>query len=439
MDLQFDNLPTGDYRIRPIISLATGIVPVIKKEVAWFVGSMNMELTPQEGTFEEAGGEMVVAVAAKMARPISAQCDEDWITTEVTQLDANGKGSVTVKVKANDTDHFRTAIVTVRQRYSADSSDYLEKTFTVRQYGGLELETPKVEFDAKGGTKTIELRTSLSPVTINLNGNDSWVTVRQEGHNLIITVKPNEGVKRTASITITAWSEKNQGFRSINLNIEQDGNPEGYAEVTPRVVEFPAYGGVTYVQTEFDYEHASQWFSSGPTGPLKRSWGPYPGPYEDQVYITAGPNTTDKATTDTLLVGFTNEKGNYDVGCIIPVIIKQAAGPSDVQEMRNLFVGTWVSDYEYTNDLLFQQRYVFNSDYTFSESFRTRSSESKPWGNWSTPKTGTYTVNSFRQASNCITIYLKRTNETSESFLVVYPHDLRRLMYYGYYLNKEEQ
>ena len=165
-----------------------------------------------------------------------------------------------------------------------------------------------------------------------------------------------------------------------------------------------------------------------------RSWGPA-GKYAKQIYITAGPNTTNKATQDTLLVSFTNVENGWESGYKIPVIVKQAAGPSNVQEMRKLFEGTWVSDYE--NDPLFQKRYVFNSDYTCSESSRTRTSESKPWGNWSKPQTGTYKVNSFKQASNCITIYLKRTNESAESYIVVYPHDWHRLMYYGYYLSKE--
>ena len=70
--------------------------------------------------------------------PITANPNDDWITTEIVGPAAGEKyGVMKVKVAENNTDAYRTGTVTVRQRYS--QTEFVEKTLTVNQYGGLQL------------------------------------------------------------------------------------------------------------------------------------------------------------------------------------------------------------------------------------------------------------------------------------------------------------
>lgn len=246
VEVSFTDLPAGEYRVRPIVNLF-GNIPVMKQEKVAVIASRDMLLKPEEAFFEEEGGEMDVTLVTKLAMPITAESDQDWIKTEITLPDGKGGyGKMHVKVAENNTDAYRTGTITVRQRYSPTLMS--EKTFTVKQYGGLELSPSTLNFDKAGATKQVQILTSMNPITINLKGNDDWLEYDLDDRTLTITAKENPGPTRTATVVVSAWNPKYNGINAKDLTIRQEGTVD--ASLEPSSLNFLAEGGTQQVSVK---------------------------------------------------------------------------------------------------------------------------------------------------------------------------------------------
>lgn len=303
----FTKMDPGEYRLRPIIafpgveSLKSLIVPVYNEEKAVVIEEQELNLDPVEGTFEESGGEMEVTLLNKLSRPITAECDANWIKTEITLPDGKGGyGKMKVKVDENNTDAFRTATITVRQRYS--TTHYSEKTFTVKQYGGLQLSPKQLSFGKDGGGQTIEILTSMRPITINLNGNDDWISYDLDGNKLTIIVKPNSGAPRKADITISAWSSKHNGINTVKLTVTQEGEDTSVPHISPTSLSFSAKGGTQKVNAYLGttYNRIGNRVEKDGTGWITAENNEYNDGF--YVNITAKPNTTGAKRTGTVSI-----------------------------------------------------------------------------------------------------------------------------------------
>ena len=328
----FTKMEPGEYRLRPIIAI-TGveslkglIVTVYSAEKAVTIEPKELKLDPEEGIFEETGGDMDVTVVTKLAMPITAESDQDWITTEITLPDGNGGyGKMRVKVAENNTDAYRTGTITVRQRYSPTLSS--EKTFTVKQYGGLQLSTSQLEFTKDGGSSEVEIQTSMRPITINLGEAASWISYELDGNKLYLTVKPNADAPRTATITVAAWSDKHQGITTRTLTIKQQGEDSSVPHVSPTELKFTAKGGTQSVQAYVGdtYNRVGVRIEKDASG-----WVSVPEFDTDHLEITVKPNTTGaerKGTVTVFMAAFEGDAPAADTPMkSFPVTITQEAG-----------------------------------------------------------------------------------------------------------------
>ena len=325
VDVEFKDIPPGEYRARPLIA-GPGLIPVIEKEHIVYIAAKDIELKPEEGIFDEAGGEMEVTLVSQQTMPITATSDKDWITTDITLPDGKGGyGVMVVKVAENNTDAYRTGTVTVRQRYS--TSEYKEKTFTVKQYGGLQLSPAKLNFTKDGGAETVEILTSMRPITINLNGAENWIGYELDGNKLYLTVKPNTGAPRTASITVSAWSSRHNGINAKTLTITQQGEDTSVPHVSPTSLSYSAKGGMQSVQAYVGNVYNRVGYAVGNDC---KSWISVAN-YEDyHLEITAKPNTTGAERTGTVTVYMAAFEGDSPAPgtemATFPITITQAGG-----------------------------------------------------------------------------------------------------------------
>ena len=296
----------------------------------------------------------------------------------------------------------------------------------------------ELTFEAAGGKETVKVEAKGYKYYGGFAGDDcdDWVTVKtSELGSFTVTASANKTTdERTGTVYAFATNSTNPTLADTKLlpiKVTQAA-ADGNASVTPTLIEFPAYGGVSFVDTQFDYEYASNKFVTGPTGLLKRTWGA--GIYKDQIYVTAGLNTSGKATVDTLMIGFTNDRDMpFDRRYKIPVVVKQKAGPATLQDMIKIMQGTWISTEE-SNDT-WQIRLKVEADGSYSRQDRDRSNSTKPWSNWRGWTTGDfYTVTSYEQFNNGLTIHVKNKKDNAEPFFAIQPH---AVIYYGWHLVKE--
>lgn len=401
-----------------------------KESVELRKAESDFEISPNAITAEEGGDQFTVRLLNTSGAALTCDESDYWFNAEIKKLAGGNKENIMlVTVEENNTNRYRTGKVVVKMMVGSKA---IEKTLSVAQYGGLQLDQTELTFDVKGGTEIVNILTSMKPITVNLNGCEGWVRIQQDDRKLTITVLENKGMKRNGTIIISGYSEKNIGFSSVKLAISQDGEePDGYAKVTPTLIEFPAYGGLAIVDTEEDYENTYTTFDPTPTASLMKSWGS--GTYSSECYITAAPNNSNKATTDTLVFSYSNNEDTpYAERYKIPVIIKQKAGPADLQDMMKMMKGEWISTEE--SNPTWQRRLVYNGDGTYTSQQRTRTSESKPWGNWSSVSSHKYKVTSYSQSGNSIRINIVEDGK-NETFLAFFPH---YVIYYGWYLVKEK-
>ena len=329
----FTKMEPGEYRLRPIIaitgveSLKSLIVPVYSAEKAVTIEQMELKIDPEEGTFEEAGGDMDVTLVSKVAMPITAESNVDWISTEITLPDGKGGyGKMRVKVAENNTDAYRTGTITVRQRYSPTLSS--EKTFTVKQYGGLQISPTQLNFTKAGGSSEVEILTSMRPITINLGDAASWISYELEGNKLFLTVKPNTDAPRTATITIAAWSDKHQGINTKTLTVKQEGEDTSVPHVSPTSLNFSAKGGTQKVQAYVGNQYNHVGFAVSNNG---KDWVSVENYDDYHMEITVKPNTTGAERTSTVTVYMASFEGDAPPAGTpmqtFTVTITQAGGP----------------------------------------------------------------------------------------------------------------
>ena len=326
IDLEITGLEAGEYRVRPIIRHGLlGMVPIYSQEKVLIVEPQELMLKPSEGTFEEQGGEAVVTLVSKLNTPITIDTDDKWITATVNEPAAGEKyRTMTVKVAENNTDALRTGAIRVRQRF--DATTFVDRYYSVRQYGGLQLSVSKLDVEPAGDECDVEVMTSMRPVTINLQGADDWIGWYLEGNNLHLSIKENSGTNRTATIIVSAWSEKHQGINTAKLYVNQKGAID--ASVSPADLTFEAAGGTQRVNVVLG---PATTFNDVILSKADREWLIVE--KQDAYFnITAMPNTNteERKTTVDVSVTTTDADGK-SVSSTLPVNIAQKFGATSVE------------------------------------------------------------------------------------------------------------
>ena len=263
--------------------------------------------------------------------PITANPNDDWITTEIVGPSGGEKYRVMkVKVAENNTDAYRTGTVTVRQRYT--QTEFVEKTLTVKQYGGLQLSPSLLVIPKEGGTKTVNILTSMDPITIDLNDGKDWLSYDLEKRTLTITASENTGAQRTATVIVSAWSSRHNGFNTTKLTVRQDGAVN--ASVQPSALTFQPNGGTQQVSVTLGAgvtltgatvsEDAKDWLI------VEKGTG--------HVNITAMPNTVAQQRQGTVYCEVTKD----DTGEMVemPVSVTQEMSTASISPASLLFAAS---------------------------------------------------------------------------------------------------
>ena len=326
----FTKMEPGEYRLRPIIaitgveSLKSLIVPVYSAEKAVTIESKELTLDPESVIMEEDGGEVTVKLRTSSAMPVNVTPFQEWIKVNVTQPDpTKGGGEMVVTVLPNDEERFRQGSISVVQMLG--EGNYNQKEFTIKQYGGLQLSVSSLDIDVDGGSRTVEVLTSMSPININLNGADDWISYGLDNRNLHLTFTKNDGAQRTATITVSAWSSKHNGINTVTLTVTQKGLVN--ASVEPSSVSFEATGGTQRVNinlgenTTFEdvvlSTSGKQWLTAEK--------------HDNYFNLTAMPNTepAERETTVDVLIGSTNPDGVKNT-VTLPVTVTQTFAAASI-------------------------------------------------------------------------------------------------------------
>lgn len=250
VDLKIEDVAPGEYMVRPIVkTIAIGDIPVYSEQQLITIVKQDIELKPSEITAEEDGGEFDIEILNSILGDFTAVTYNDWVEATI-QNDNSSVGSTSKKlhvtVKANDEEKYRTTTIAVRQ---VIGTNFVEKVLTVNQYGGIELSKSKISFTEDGGTESMEVRTSMRPINVNLNGAD-WLSYEINGTNITFTAIANTGEARTATVTISAWNSKTQGITTKTITIVQDAKKEdpNVPHVAPATLTFGPEGGKKTVQ-----------------------------------------------------------------------------------------------------------------------------------------------------------------------------------------------
>ena len=319
----------------------------------------------------------------------------------------------------------------------------------------MEVTPETLEFEAKGGTGTFTIKDNLDrnedkyeqKAEINFGGEDvkPWLKGSWNGSNYVVSVeKSDSSAARTATITLSISNQD----KSVNLQKDvsvtqeaKEGNDPQDATVEPTLLEFPAEGGALFYTVDWGgYQYlrrvASDYLVN--TG-LKSARGEdyvSPARYSQDYYVTAPPNNTDKAMSDTVFCYFTNDKESpLSERYCIPVVIKQAAGPYDLQSIRKFFVGSWIG-ISYLNDKPhWERRVIFYDDGTFNSQDRFVNTKTGEWGAWSKLEKQTYSVESVTTGGLYYRVYINLTGYSSGQFVELYPHFMR---HGGFYYERED-
>ena len=327
----FTKMEPGEYRVRPIIAindvedLKGLIVPVYSAEKAVTIVSKELTLDPEQATFEEDGGEQVVKLRTAAAQPVTVTPFQEWIKVEVTQpVPANGGGEMTVTVLPNDEERFRQGSISVVQMLG--DGQYNQKEFIVRQYGGLQLSVSSLSLEAEGGERDVEVLTSMKPITISLNGADDWIGWYMEGNHLHLNIKENAGADRTATITVSAWSEKHQGINAVKLTVTQKGLIN--ATVEPTALAFEAKGGTERVNVTLGQGST---FNEVILNGSAKEWL-IAEKHDNYFNLTALPNieTVEREATIDVSVSATRPDGT-PISMLLPVTITQQFGAATIE------------------------------------------------------------------------------------------------------------
>ena len=321
-DLDMEYVEPGVYKAYPIVSTPFGIVTVENESQIVTIAGQELELKPDTITAEEAGGKFEIQVLCNLEQPVTISPDDDWLEAEVKYNVGPTKSTIMyVKVKENDTDKFRKSGITVTQELK--DGGLKEKRLRVGQYGGLQLDPEKLEFEAAGGQAKVNILTSYSPITINVK--DDWLSYSLDDRKLTITAKPNNGANRTATVIVAAWNPKTKGIAQVELKVTQKGIVD--ATVTPTELTYPFNGGTRRVDVTtgpdvtFDKVSVSQGDESWVLVEKQK----------DYFNVTAIPNmSTDERVAYVTATFTTKDDSGKPVTADIPVTVKQAASTASV-------------------------------------------------------------------------------------------------------------
>ena len=302
VDLKIEDVAPGEYMVRPIVkTIAIGDIPVYSEQQLITIVKQDIELKPSEITAEEDGGEFDIEILNSILGDFTAVTYNDWVEATI-QNNNSSVGSTSKKlhvtVKANDEEKYRTTTIAVRQ---VIGTNFVEKVLTVNQYGGIELSKSKISFTEDGGTESMEVRTSMRPINVNLNGAD-WLSYEINGTNITFTAIANTGEARTATVTISAWNSKTQGITTKTITIVQDAKKEdpSVPHVAPATLTFGPEGGKKTVQAYVgsQYNRVGYAIQNDAKGWVTKvdNWSDY------SLDITVSPNVTGSERKGTVTV-----------------------------------------------------------------------------------------------------------------------------------------
>ena len=263
----------------------------------------DLLLEPNALTVEEEGGEFTIGLKTGHPLPVNVMPNMGWATAKVN-YEKNSSGSwarsITVKVNPNDEDRLREDSISVWMVHN--DTETIQKSLKIRQYGGLQLSVSKVDFEIQGGEQTVDILTSYNPITINLNGNDDWLSYKLDDRKLTLTAKKNEGIERKATVTVAAWSKKHNGITTVELKVVQKGPVD--VSLDKDALTFKANGGSEQVNLTLGGNYA---FTGVRVSKVDESWLIVE-KHDNYFITTAIPNTEEEEINSVIELVFTKVK-----------------------------------------------------------------------------------------------------------------------------------
>ena len=314
----------------------------------------------------------------------------------------------------------------------------------------MEVTPETLEFEAKGGTGKFTVKDNLDrnedkyERKVDIDFGDEkvkpWLKGSWSSNDYTVTVDESDSTDvRSANISFTIFNEdesiKLEKTVTVIQEAKEDDDPKN-ATVEPTLLEFPAEGGVKFAKYTFgDYKSLGRQASASW---MTQAWSQF-NDYPDEVVVCASPNTTKEARVDTIKMGFTMVKGSpFNERFIIPIVVKQAAGPYNLKNAKSYLVGSWRykervgGTYDVDKDYLL----TFNPDGTYTED---RKEDGVNYADYKVRGTeeGTYEVTEItHEDNNRIKLKVKMIykNGSREAEFHVYAHRIfywqPRLHYY---------
>ena len=317
----------------------------------------------------------------------------------------------------------------------------------------MKVEPEEMEFEATGGTDKFVVTDNLDKkeaayhlrAEVDFGGDKvkPWFSAKWDEDNYVLTVNRSDSVDaRSATITFIQSNDDESIRLEQTVTVKQAAMEVDPPSVEPPYLEFPTEGGASAVKLTFGgYSlRGAAALSASAKKWLKRGWNvDYVEPKRrmNHYFITAAPNDTEAARTDTVRLFFTNDpEAPEESRYYIPVIVKQAAGPYNLQNVRKLFVGTWIGiSYDSNNKPSWERRVIFYDDGTFNSQDRFVNSKTGEWGAWSKLEKQTYSVQSVETSAQYYKVYISLTGYSAGQFVEIYPHFMR---HGGFYYERED-
>jgi hypothetical protein len=184
----------------------------------------------------------------------------------------------------------------------------------------------------EGGTKTVNILTSMDPITIDLNDGKDWLDYDLQNRTLTITATENTGAQRTATVIVSAWSSKHNGFNATKLTVRQEGAVN--ASVQPSSLTFQANGGTQQVSVTLG---AGVTLTGATVSEDAKDWlivekG------SSHVNITAMPNTITQERQGIVYCEVTKDDTGEKVE--MPVSVTQEMGTASIEPASLLFAAS---------------------------------------------------------------------------------------------------
>ena len=301
----------------------------------------------------------------------------------------------------------------------------------------IDIEHRKITVSEERGNREIRVQPNMAKVEFTPTA--SWLeTIWIDDKNELTVFwgeLPEDMKGRKAKINIKGInSTTNEPIITDTITVVQGEVSD--ASVEPTLLEFPAEGGVKFAKYTFgDYKSLGRQANASW---MTTAWSQF-NDYPDEVIVCASPNTTKEARVDTVKMGFTMVKGSpFNERFIIPIVVKQAAGPYNLKNAKSYLVGSWRykervgGTYDVDKDYLL----TFNPDGTYTED---RKEDGVNYADYKVRGTeeGTYEVTEItHEDNNRIKLKVKMIykNGSREAEFHVYAHRIfywqPRLHYY---------